>query len=148
MDIKYRKEIELNDENGEVLCKCSVVLNRAIAVSALEKHPDLADAIFNGTKGLEKEDGKIDFAELIKKGQASKLFVISDEMPLLIREMFPKMLDEGEIEVGNKKEILELVDDLVYDDDFVAGMTDFFMVALTQKGEERKPKRNVTFKMK
>lgn len=149
MDIKYRKEIEFNDENGEVLCKFNIVLNRAMAISALEKHPTLADVIFNGIGGIGNKDDKMDVASLIKTGRASVLFTISDEMPELIKEMFPQMLNAGEILVGDKDEIIELVNDsLIYSDDFVAGLTDFFMVALTQKDETAKPKRKVTFKMK
>jgi hypothetical protein len=68
-------------------------------------------------------------------------------MPDMLKNLFPKMLDEGEIRVGSREGIIELAEEcLEYNEDFLKGMTTFFMTALRQS-EKEAPKRKVKFTM-
>lgn len=145
----YRKTIKLYEEDGTtVMCDFDIVLNRAMAVGALKGYPTLIDVMFNGVNfDIEGEDTSNAVMRLIEEGKADRLFALSDDMPDMLKNLFPKMLDAGEIRVGSREDILELCEEcLEYDEDFLKGMTTFFMMALHQK-EKGTPKRKVKFTM-
>jgi hypothetical protein len=145
----YRKTIKLYEEDGTtVMCDFDIVLNRGMAVVALRDYPTLLDVLFNGA-GFELEDGDPIEAmiKIIDEGNADKFFAISDDMPDMLKNLFPKMLDAGEIRVGSREDILELCEEcLEYNEEFLKGMTTFFMMALRQN-EKSAPKRKVKFTM-
>lgn len=145
----YRKTIKLYEEDGTtVMCDFDIVLNRAMAVGALKGYPNLVDVLFNGV-GFDVEDGEPHEAvtRLIKEGKADIMFALSDDMPDMLKNLFPNMLDAGEIRVGDRKDILELCEEcLEYNEEFLKGMTTFFMMALCQN-EKGTPKRKVKFTM-
>ena len=131
----YRKTIKLYEEDGTtVMCDFDIVLNRSIAIGALKGYPTLIDVLFNGV-GFDVEDGEPSevIMQLIEEGRADKLFALTDEMPPMLKGVFPKMLDAGEIRVGNKDDIVDLACVCIDDNaDFLKALTDFFMMALRQ----------------
>jgi hypothetical protein len=145
----YRKTIKLYEEDGTtVMCDFDIVLNRSMAVGALKGYPTLIDVLFNGV-GFDVEDGEPSevIMQLIEEGKADILFALSDDMPNMLKNLFPKMLDVGEIRVGGREDILELCEEcLEYNKEFLKGMTTFFMMALRQN-EKSAPKRKVKFTM-
>ena len=147
----YKKTLCFYEDDGEtIMFKFDIVLNRAIAFQGLKEFPLIADVFINGINnvndgGNNKNDKRIIYESIIN-GNAEKIFAANDEMPKLIAYLFPVMLEKGHIEKGKTEDILALVDDLVYDDEFVNAMTDFFMQALCQK--EKRPARKVKFSMK
>lgn len=145
----YRKTIKLYEEDGTtVMCDFDIVLNRSMAVGALKGYPTLIDVLFNGV-GFDVEDGEPSavIMQLIEEGKADRMFALSDDMPDMLKNLFPKMLEAGEIRVGDREDIVELVDDcLEYNEEFLKGMTTFFMMALRQN-EKGTPKRKVKFTM-
>ena len=65
----------------------------------------------------------------------------------MLTTLFPKMLDAGEIRSGDRAFILELAEEcLEFNEEFLKGITTFFMTALRQSGKEA-PKRKVKFTM-
>ena len=145
----YRKTIKLYEEDGTtVMCDFDIVLNRSMAVGALKGYPLLVDVLFNGV-GFDVEDGEPREAvmKLIEEGKADRLFALSDDMTPMLTNLFPKMLDAGEIRVGEREFILELAEEcLEFNEEFLKGITTFFMTALRQAGKET-PKRKVKFTM-
>lgn len=145
----YKKTLRFYKEDGEtIMFKFDIVLNRAIAFNGLKEFPKIADVIINGVDvkgGKDKSEKELVYDSIVS-GNIEKIFTMNDEMPKLITYLFPKMLDSGTIEVGDKNSIIELVNDLVYDDDFLKAMTDFFMQALAQK--EKVATKKVKFSMK
>jgi len=141
----YKKTLCFYEENGkDVMCKFDIVLNRAIALKGLKEFPNIADVMF-GKKKLAKTDNE-NILQDLEVEDIEALFAINDEIPEMLAYIFPQMLDKGTIEVGERDSIIELVNDLVYDDDFAKAMTDFFMVAFSQK--EKQATRKVKFSMK
>lgn len=143
----YRKTIKLYEEDGKtVMCDFDIVLNRSMAVGALKGYPNLVDVIFNGV-GLDVEDAEPSnlMMQLITEGKADKLFAINDDMPEVICNLFPQMLDAGTIRVGCREEILEIATAFIFgskdeeENKFLTGLTTFFMTALRQN-EKVKPK--------
>ena len=145
----YRKTIKLYEEDGnKVMCDFDIVLNRSMAVGALKGYPMLVDVLFNGV-GFDVEDGEPHEAvmRLIEEGKADRLFALSDDMTPMLTTLFPKMLEAGEIRVGDREFILELAEEcLEFNEEFLKGITTFFMTALRQSGKEA-PKRKVKFTM-
>ena len=147
----YRKTIKLYEEDERtVLCDFDIVLNRAMAVGALRGYPTLVKVLFNGL-GVDLADGEPQenvIMRLIEEGKAEELFAITDDMTPMLAKLFPKMLDAGEIREGNRDDIIELaVMCLECDEQFLKGITDFFMMALRQSGKDKKPFKKVKFKM-
>ena len=145
----YRKTIKLYEEDGTtVMCDFDIVLNRSMAVGALKGYPVLVDVLFNGVGfDVEGEEPTNAIMKLIEEGKADRLFALSDDMTPMLTNLFPKMLDAGEIRVGEREFILELAEEcLEYNEDFLKSVTAFFMMALSQKGKEV-PKRKVKFTM-
>ena len=145
----YRKTIKLYEEDGTtVMCDFDIVLNRAMAVGALKGYSTLVDVLFNGVNfDIEDEDTSNAVMRLIEEGKADRLFALSDDMPDMLKNLFPKMLEAGEIRVGSREDILELCEEcLEYNEEFLKGMTTFFMMALRQN-EKGTPKRKVKFTM-
>ena len=145
----YRKTIKLYEEDGTtVMCDFDIVLNRSMAVSALKGYPILVDVLFNGIGiDIEGEEPHEAVMRLIEEGKADRMFAISDDMTPMLISLFPKMLNAGEIRVGDRDFILELVEEcLEYNEEFLKGMTTFFMMALRQAGKAE-PKRKVKFTM-
>ena len=145
----YRKTIKLYEEDGNtVMCDFDIVLNRAMAVGALKGYSTLVDVLFNGVNfDIEGEDTSNAVMRLIEEGKADRLFALSDDMPDMLKNLFPKMLDAGEIRVGSREDILELAEEcLEFNEDFLKGMTTFFMMALRQN-EKVNPKRKLKFTM-
>lgn len=146
----YKKTLCFYEDDGKtVMFKFDIVLNRAIAFQGLKEFPIIADTFINGVNVDNGKDGQNDkkiIYESIINGNAERIFAANDEMPKLIAYLFPVMLEKGNIEKGNTEEILALVNDLVYDDDFINAMMDFFMQALCQK--EKRSARKVKFSMK
>ena len=145
----YRKTIKLYEEDGTtVMCDFDIVLNRAMAVGALKGYSTLVDVLFNGVNfDIEDEDTSNAVMRLIEEGKADRLFALSDDMPDMLKNLFPKMLDAGEIRVGDREFILELAEEcLEFNEEFLKGMTTFFMMALRQN-EKVAPKRKVKFTM-
>lgn len=141
----YRKTLCFYEEdNKTVMCKFDIVLNRAIALKGLKEFPNIADVIF-GKKKIAKTDNENILKDL-EVEDIEALFEINDEMPEMLAYIFPLMLDNGSIEVGERESIIELVNDLVYDDDFAKAMTDFFMAVFSQK--EKQATKKVKFSMK
>lgn len=146
----YRKTVKLYDEDGEVMCDFDIVLNRAMAVNGLAGYPNLVDVMFNGTGiDIEGKDRQQALMDIINEGKADKLFAMSDDFPSMLANLFPKMLDAGEIRVGEREEIIEIAEEcLEYDEKFLEGIVNFFTVAFRQDGVEKKaPKRKVKFTM-
>jgi hypothetical protein len=145
----YRKTIKLYEEDGTtVMCDFDIVLNRSMAVGALKGYPTLIDVLFNGV-GFDVEDGEPSevIMQLIEEGKADRLFALSDDMPNMLKNLFPKMIDAGEIRVGGRDDIIELCAEcLEYNEDFLKSVTTFFMMALRQN-EKAAPKRKVKFTM-
>lgn len=145
----YRKTIKLYEEDGTtVMCDFDIVLNRSMAVKGLQGYTNLVDVLFNGV-GFDVEDGEPSevIMQLIEEGKADRLFALSDDMPDMLKNLFPNMLDAGEIRVGSREDILELCAEcLEYNDEFLKGMTTFFMMALRQN-EKAAPNRKVKFTM-
>ena len=145
----YRKTIKLYEEDGTtVMCDLDIVLNRSRAVGALKGYSNLVDVLFNGV-GFDVEDGEPSavIMQLIEEGKADRMFALSDDMPDMLKNLFPKMLDAGEVRVGSREDILELCEEcLEYNEEFLKGMTTFFMMALRQN-EKSAPKRKVKFTM-
>lgn len=145
----YRKTIKLYEEDGTtVMCDFDIVLNRSMAVGALKGYSNLVDVLFNGV-GFDVEDGEPSevIMQLIEEGKADRLFALSDDMPDMLKNLLPKMLDAGEIRVGDREFILELAEEcLEFNDEFLKGITAFFMTALRQNAKEL-PKRKVKFTM-
>ena len=141
----YRKTIKLYEEDGTtVMCDFDIVLNRAMAVGALKGYNNLVDVLFNGV-GFDVEDGDPSavIMQLIEEGKADRMFALSDDMPEMLAKIFPKMLDAGEIRIGERDDIIEIgVSCLYYNDEFLKGMTAFFMTALRQ-AEREQPKRKI-----
>jgi hypothetical protein len=141
----YRKTIKLYEEDEKtVMCDFDIVLNRGMAVVALRNYPTLLDVLFNGA-GFDVEDGDpIDaMIKIIDEGNADKFFAISDDMPKMLKDLFPKMIDAGEIRVGDREDIVELANDcLDFNEEFLKGISGFFMTALRQN-EKDKPKRKL-----
>lgn len=141
----YRKTIKLYEEDGTtVMCDFDIVLNRSMAVGALKGYNSLVDVLFNGV-GFDAEDGEPSavIMQLIEEGKADRLFALSDDMPEMLAKLFPKMLDAGEIRMGERDDIIEIgVSCLYYNDEFLKGMTTFFMTALRQ-AEREQPKRKI-----
>lgn len=145
----YRKTIKLYEEDGTtVMCDFDIVLNRAMAVGALKGYSTLVDVLFNGVNfDIEDEDTSNAVMRLIEEGKADRLFALSDDMPDMLKNLFPKMLDAGEIRVGSREDILELAEEcLEFNEEFLKGITTFFMTALRQN-EKVEPKRKVKFTM-
>ena len=145
----YRKTIKLYEEDGTtVMCDFDIVLNRAMAVGALKGYSTLVDVLFNGVNfDVEGEDTSNAVMRLIEEGKADRLFALSDDMPDMLKNLFPKMLEAGEIRVGSREDIVELAEEcLEYNEEFLKGMTTFFMMALRQN-EKGTPKRKVKFTM-
>ncbi len=145
----YRKTIKLYEEDGtKVMCDFDIVLNRSMAVGALKGYSTLVDVLFNGVNfDIEDEDTSNAVMRLIEEGKADRLFALSDDMPDMLKNLFPKMLDAGEIRVGSRDDIIELAEEcLEFNEEFLKGMTNFFMVALRQN-EKVAPKRKVKFTM-
>ena len=145
----YRKTIKLYEEDGTtVMCDFDIVLNRSMAVGALKGYPTLVDVLFNGVGiDIEGEEPTNAIMKLIGEGKADRLFALSDDMTPMLTNLFPKMLEAGEIRVGEKEFILELAEEcLEYNEEFLKGITAFFMMGLSQKGKEA-PKRKVKFTM-
>ena len=145
----YRKTIKLYEEDGTtVMCDFDIVLNRAMAVGALKGYSTLVDVLFNGVNfDIEGEDTSNAVMRLIEEGKADRLFALSDDMPDMLKNLFPKMLDAGEIRVGSREDIIELAEEcLEFNEEFLKGMTTFFMTALRQN-EKVAPKRKVKFTM-
>ena len=145
----YRKTIKLYEEDGTtVMCDFDIVLNRSMAVGALKGYPTLVDVLFNGVGfDVEGEEPTNAIMKLIEEGKADRLFALSDDMTPRLTNLFPKMLDAGEIRVGEREFILELADEcLEFNEDFLKGITTFFMTALRQAGKAE-PKRKVKFTM-
>ena len=145
----YRKTIKLYEEDGTtVMCDFDIVLNRAMAIGALKGYSTLVDVLFNGVNfDMEGEDSSNAVMRLIEEGKADRLFAISDDMPDMLKNLFPKMLDAGAIRVGNREDILELAEEcLEFNEEFLKGMTTFFMMALRQD-EKARPKRKLKFTM-
>ena len=141
----YRKTIKLYEEDGKtVMCDFDIVLNRAMAVGALKGYSTLVDVLFNGVNfDIEDEDTSNAVMRLIEEGKADRLFALSDDMPDMLKNLFPKMLDAGEIRVGSREDIIELAEEcLEFNEEFLKGMTTFFMMALRQN-EKAKPKRKL-----
>lgn len=149
----YRKTIKMFDEDGEtVICDFDIVLNRSMAVSVLKDYPVLVDVIFNGIQiedgDSEDADSRSKMIKLVEQGKADKLFAVSDNMIPMLSNLFPKMLDAGEIRCGNRDEIIDFATEgMEYDDNFSEGMINFFMDALIQKGKVQ-PKRKMKISMK
>ena len=145
----YRKTIKLYEEDGTtVMCDFDIVLNRSMAVKGLQGYTNLVDVLFNGV-GFDVEDGEPSevIMQLIEEGKADRLFALSDDMPDMLKNLFPKMLDAGEIRVGGRDDIIELCAEcLEYNEDFLKSVTTFFMMALRQN-EKAAPKRKVKFTM-
>ena len=145
----YRKTIKLYEEDGTtVMCDFDIVLNRSMAVGALKGSPMLVDVLFNGV-GFDVEGGEPHEAvmRLIEEGKADRLLALSDDMPDMLKNLFPKMLEAGEIRVGSREDIIELAEEcLEFNEEFLKGITTFFMMALLQSGKEA-PKRKVKFTM-
>jgi hypothetical protein len=115
-----------------------------MAVGALKGYKNLVDVLFNGV-GFDVEDGEPSevIMQLIEEGKADRLFALSDEMPEMLAKIFPKMLDAGEIRIGERDDIIEIgVSCLYYNEEFLKGMTTFFMTALRQ-AERDQPKRKI-----
>ena len=147
----YRKNIKLYEEDGKkVMCDFDIVLNRSMAVNGLKGYPNLVDVMFNGTGiDIDGKDQQQALMDIINEGKADKLFAMSDDFPSMLANLFPKMLDVGEIRVGDRDEIIEIAEEcLGYDEKFLEGIVNFFMVAFRQDGVEKKaPKRRVKFTM-
>ena len=145
----YRKTIKLYEKDGTtVMCDFDIVLNRAMAIGALKGYSTLVDVLFNGVNfDMEGEDSSNAVMRLIEEGKADRLFAVSDDMPDMLKNLFPKMLDAGAIRVGNREDILELAEEcLEFNEEFLKGMTTFFMMALRQD-EKARPKRKLKFTM-
>ena len=145
----YRKTIKLYEEDGKtVMCDFDIVLNRSMAVGALKGYSNLVDVLFNGVNfDIEDEDTSNAVMRLIEEGKADRLFALSDDMPDMLKNLFPKMLDAGEIRVGSRDDIIELAKDcLDFNEEFLKGMTTFFMTAFRQN-EKSAHKRKVKFTM-
>lgn len=149
--MNYKKTITIYNDDDTVALDFDIVLNRSIAVEGLYEHPRLADMLLNGVgaealQDVDLNDKKSIMSSLIKNKALDKLFVMEDEFPLVILDIFPKMLDEGEIRVGERDDIIALAADLVYDEEFSKSMNEFFTAALRQK--ERKSAKKVKFAIK
>lgn len=145
----YRKTIKLYEEDGTtVLCDFDIVLNRAMAVGALKGFPVLVDVLFNGMQlDIEGEEPQDAIIKLIEEGKADKLFALTDEMIPMLVNLLPTMIDAGEIRIGERNEIVEIATEcLEFNDDFLKGITEFFMAAFRQQ-EKGTPKRKVKFTM-
>lgn len=141
----YRKTIKLYEEDEKtVMCDFDIVLNRTMAVGALKGYPLLIDVLFNGIKAdIEGEDTSNAVMQLIEEGKADRLFALSDEMPEMLKALFPKMLDAGEIRIGDRQDIIELAEVcLDFDEEFLKSITGFFTMALRQN-EKTEPKRKI-----
>jgi hypothetical protein len=141
----YRKKIKLYEEDGTtVMCDFDIVLNRSMAVGALKGYKNLVNVLFNGLGfDVEGEDPSAGIMQLIEEGKADSLFALSDEMPEMLAKIFPKMLDAGEIRIGERDDIIEIgVSCLYYNEEFLKGITNFFMMALRQ-AERDQPKRKI-----
>lgn len=137
--MNYKKTITIYNDDDSIALDFDIVLNRAIAVSGLYGHPVLADMLLNGAgaqalAGVDMKDEENLIANLIENKALDKLFIINDELPLVIQDIFPQMLDAGVIRAGTREEILELAEALVFDEDFSKSMNEFFTDALRQKG--------------
>lgn len=145
----YRKTIKLYDEEGNVMCDFDIVLNRAMAVNGLAGFPNLVDVMFNGTGiDVDGKDRQEALMDIITSGNAGKLFAMTDEFPAMLGNLFPVMLDAGEIRVGDRNEIIEIATEcLEYDEKFLEGIVNFFTVAFRQDGVKKAPKHKVKFTM-
>ena len=146
----YRKTIKLYEEDGTtVMCDFDIVLNRSMAVGALKGYSNLVDVLFNGV-GFDVEDGEPSavIMQLIEEGKADRLFALSDDMPDMLKNLFPKMLEAGEIRVGEREDIVELVNDfLEFNEEFLKGITTFFMTALRQSEKDKLKRKLPKFTM-
>lgn len=141
--MNYKKTITIYNDDDSVALDFDIVLNRAIAIEGLYGYPNLANMLLNGAgaealKGVDMQDKDNLIANLIENKALDKLFVINDELPLVIRDIFPKMLDAGTIRVGERADILEISEALVFDEDFSKSMNEFFTEALRQKDRASK----------
>lgn len=146
----YRKTIKLYEEDGTtVMCDFDIVLNRSMAVVGLRDYPTLLDVLFNGAGfGVEGEDPIDAMIKIIDEGNADKFFAISDDMPLMLKSLFPKMLDAGEIRVGEREDIIELCGEcLEFNEEFLKGISTFFMTALRQNVKTEPKRKLPKFKM-
>jgi hypothetical protein len=148
----YRKTIKLYEEDGTtVMCDFDIVLNRSMAVAALKGYPVLVDVLFNGV-GFDVEDGEPSevIMKLIDEGKADRLFVLSEDMPDMLKNLFSKMLDAGEIRTGDRDYIVDICGALITDDEegkFLKDITGFFMMALRQSGKEKLNRKLPKFTM-
>lgn len=138
--MNYKKTVTIFNDDDSIALDFDIVLNRAIAVEGLYGYPNLANMLLNGAgaeafQGVDIKNDKGNIIErLIENKALDKLFVINDELPLVIRDIFPKMLDAGVIRVGDRSDILDISEALVFDEDFSQSMTEFFTDVLRQKG--------------
>lgn len=145
----YRKNITFYTENDEILYDFDIVLNRKLLVSALDRYPKYAKFFLNPrTNGIE---GSEDMTEeqlvnaIIEAGKIGEMLnaneIMSETLPEVVKFLFPKMLQLGEIRQGEINEILSYVNEIAEDDGFCAAMQGFFTVVFTQQGEEKAKKK-------
>ncbi len=145
----YRKNITFYTENDEILYDFDIVLNRKLLVSALDKHPKYAKFFLNPkTSGIKRTEGMTEeqfVNAIVEAGKISELLndtdIMSETLPEVVKFLFPKMLQLGEIRQGEIDEILSYVNEIAEDDGFCAAMQGFFTVVFTQRGEEKTKKK-------
>lgn len=124
----------------------NVGTDRSIVLKSLQEFPDFAEFIFdkNNLVSKEKDEGKF-LLDLIKKGEAEKLFSFEDNLPKIIKFALPLMLKKAEEEI-NANEIIDYVVENEAEEIVYPGLFEFLMQGFTQRGREKKPK--ITFSMK
>lgn len=147
MEIRQlRKHVECGIYNFDV------VVNRDIAVRALEEYPDLSEYVFTKAKENAKKkvgDKPVDevdmIIESIKTKSTSQLWAQDKELEECVKFAFPLMLKAAGNDELNADEIIEYIYDNGVADDFNAGMYEFILLGFTQRGVTKK---KVNFSMK
>lgn len=128
-----------------------VVINRDIAVKAMEEYPDLAEYVFNQAKKeiKEKDNGKKDEIDIlvanIKSKQTSEMFRQEELLKECVKFAFPLMLKESGC-AYDAKEIIDYIYENGVEDDFNAAMYELILLGFTQREVSTKPKVNFSMK--
>jgi len=146
MEIRQlRKHVECGIYNFDV------VVNRDIAIRALEEYPKLSEYVFtkakeNAKKNTNKPVDEVDILiENIKSKSTSQLYEQDKELEECIKFAFPLMLKAAGNDDLDANEIIEYIYDNGVADDFNAGMYEFILLGFTQR---EVTKKKVNFSMK